>query len=91
MIIRKLAAKKKKRVWDHRVFDLCHRSIRRSLWLRARILLIVLEDPVAPVNISGPEAPAQLVSNWVTPVTPDMVMRFGRWIGEKTIGFTVSP
>ena len=42
------------------------------------ILLIVLEHPVAPVNISGPEAPhaPQLVSNWRD---HDMVIPFGRW------------
>lgn len=46
----------------------------RMVWFGARILLIVLEHPVAPVNISGPEAP-QLVSNWRG---HDMVIPFGR-------------
>lgn len=72
---------KKKRLWEHTVAMTCatHGSrLVRMVWLGARILLIVLEHPVAPVNISGPEAPQapQLVSNWRD---HDMIISVGRW------------
>jgi len=77
----------------HGGYDLCYSWIQNGqngVGFGARILLIVLEHPVSPVNISGPEAPQapQLVSNWRG---HDMVIPFGRWIGEKLLGETTLP